>query len=144
MRRLLSVSRGLAFCSLCLSVVLAVTAQEPAPKKDKPAETKKEQETKKADDYIEVPTPFGTMRIPRGTKQEPTAVQPAPEVKPAPNATQQPPAATVTNPTTPPTPGPGSPPAQVEKPLAQETSSPTNVRLQLDHVDLAQIINIIG
>ena len=162
MTRLLSGVRGLALCSLSLFVILASTAggQEQAQKEKegKPAAGKKEQEPKQREEFVEVPTPFGIMRIPKtpaGAPAEPATqpgttpatapvqVRPATTTEPqaqgaggAQKALQAPPATTVS---------PGSPLPSAQKPqVREESGTPTNVRLQLDHVDLAQIINIIG
>jgi general secretion pathway protein D len=161
MTRLLSGVRGLALCSVSLSVILAFSAgaQEQAQKEGKPAVGKKEQEPKQQEEYIEVPTPFGVMRIPKtasGVPAEPvrqpgtTATSPAAQAGPAATTEAQTQGAGAAQkaPQTAPattTAAPGSPSPSPQRAQAREESStPTNVRLQLDHVDLAQIINIIG
>src|SRR6185295_18039190 len=82
MTRLLSGVRGLALCSITLFTILASSAggQEPAQKEkeSKPPAGKKEPEPKQREEFIEVPTPFGIMRIPKtpaGAPAEP-ATQP--------------------------------------------------------------------
>ena len=158
MTRVLSGIRGLALCSLSLSIILAISAwaQEQAQKESKPAAGKK-QEPKQQEEYTEVPTPFGIMRIPKtpgGVPAEParqpgtTAANPAAQPGPAttPEAQTQGAGAVQKAPQTAPattTAAPASPSPQKAQ-AREESSTPTNVRLQLDHVDLAQIINIIG
>ena len=97
MTRLLSGVRGLALCSLSLSVALAIgaRAQEQDQKEGKPAAGKKEQEPKQQDakpqeEFVEVPTPFGVMRIPKtpggvpaGPATQPGTTRPAAQAGPA-------------------------------------------------------------
>lgn len=128
----------MALCSLSLSAILAMTAgaQEQAQKEGKAAAGKKEQEPRQQEEYVEVPTPFGVMRIPKTAGGGPTEPARQPEATGGNPAPQVGPATT--------TAAPGSPSPSSQAQTRAESSAPTNVRLQLDHVDLAQIINIIG
>jgi general secretion pathway protein D len=163
MTRFVSGVRGLALCSLSLSVILAMSAgaqeqaqKEQTQKEGKPAAGKKEQEPKQQEEYIEVPTPFGIMRIPKtpggapaapATQPGTTGASPAAQAGPATTTQTQGAGAAQKAPQTPPattTAAPGSPAPSPQAKGREESGTPTNVRLQLDHVDLAQIINIIG
>ncbi|HVN80060.1 MAG TPA: type II secretion system secretin GspD [Terriglobia bacterium] len=122
------------------------------------------------EEFIEVKTPFGIQRLPKknnpmlnpASPTAPPGISPAPAATPAaasPPQTQAPPAPPSTKPAesgthienrgqakepAPATPSPAgkSPEAPPEKPREKKEAS--KVRLQLDHADLQQLINIIG
>lgn len=143
-------------------ILFAAVAQKPNQQDKKAPEVRKARDKKNQGEYLEVPTALGPMQFPRSqvggptqpTRQPGTTVA-TPVAQAGPATTTEPQAqgaaqkAPQSTPATPPTSGttppPGSPPPSSQKgPAREEPGTPTNVRLQLDHVDLAQVINIIG
>jgi general secretion pathway protein D len=127
----------------CQPLLQAQNPQKPEEKQktetpQTPAQKATPAPEKKQDEYVEYPSPFGPIRVLKSLGQPaPTATVPAGAQVPSPApAAQQPPT---------------TPPAAAASPEATPTAaqeaaggSPSNIRLQLDHADLNQIINIIG